>query len=193
MAFDESSHPFSSNTALVIIDVQQGFDHPVWGNRNNPHAEQTIARLLQIWRDRDRPIIHIQHVSVLPQSPLAPGQPGCEFKIEAKPLSHEPVFQKNVNSAFIGTSLESHLREQTIDTLVIVGLTTDHCVSTTTRMAANLGFKVFLVSDGTATFERTSYDQKHYTATEIHETALASLHNEFATVVNLDAIIAQIT
>ncbi|MEO1352715.1 MAG: cysteine hydrolase family protein [Cyanobacteria bacterium J06635_15] len=181
-----------SNTALVLIDVQQGFDDLVWGKRNNLQAENNMARLLQIWRETERPVIHIQHLSVSPQSPLRADQPGCEFKSEVKPLSHEPIFQKTVNSAFIGTSLESHLRDNTIDSLVVVGLTTDHCVSTSTRMAANLGFRVFLVSDGTATFERTSYDGKHYTSEEIHATALASLHDEFAVIVDTDDIIEKI-
>lgn len=32
------------------------------------------------------------------------------FKVEALPMADEPVFQKHVNSAFIGTDLEAHLR-----------------------------------------------------------------------------------
>lgn len=183
---------FPLNTALVIIDVQQGFEDAVWGKRNNPQAEINMAELLQAWRDSDRPVIHVQHLSVSPQSPLRSGQRGCEFKAEVKPLNHEPIFQKNVNSAFIGTSLESYLKERDISSLVIVGLTTDHCVSTSTRMAANLGFQVFLVSDGTATFERTSHDGRHYSAEEIHEINLASLNKEFATIVSTKEVIAQL-
>lgn len=151
-----------------------------------------MARLLQAWRERDRPIIHVQHLSTSPESPLFPGQPGCEFKDGVKPLNHEPIFQKSVNSAFIGTSLEAYLRENGIDSLVVGGLTTDHCVSTSTRMAANLGFTVFLVANGTATFDRTTYNGKSYTAEEIHDTALASLHNEFAIVVTTEDVLAAI-
>lgn len=180
----------SANTALIIIDVQQGFDQPVWGKRNNLTAEKNIAALLQTWRDTNRPVIHVQHLSTSPQSPLRPNQPGCQFKPEVAPLEHEPIFQKQVNSSFIGTELESYLRDNHIESLVIVGLTTDHCISTTTRMAANLGFKVFLISDGTATFDRTSYDGNYYTAEAMHETALASLHHEFATVVSTAEVMA---
>jgi nicotinamidase-related amidase len=183
--------PISLNTALVVIDVQQGFDDPIWGKRNNPDAEENIAKLLQVWRNSDRPVIHVQHLSVLLNSPLRPEQVGCEFKLEVKPLNHETIFHKTVNSAFIGTLLESHLRQKQIETLVIAGLTTNHCVSTSTRVAANLGFEVLLVSDGTATFNRDSYNGKHYTAEEIHESALASLHDEFATVVSVSEVIAR--
>ncbi len=50
------------NAALLIIDVQKGFDNPVWGQRNNPEAEMNIASLLQLWRQTGRPILHIQHL-----------------------------------------------------------------------------------------------------------------------------------
>ena len=93
------------------------------------------------------------------------------------------MISKNVNSAFIGTGLEQHLRGNAIDTVVIVGITTDHCVSTTARMAGNLGFTSYVVADATATFERRGFDGRVYSAEQMHDTALASLHGEFATVV----------
>ena len=174
--------PISSRTALVLIDVQKGLDHPRLGTRNNPDAEKRMAELLAAWRASARPVIHVQHMSREPESQLRPGLPGNAFKPEAQPVAGEPVFQKEVNSAFIGTALESHLRANGIGELVVAGLTTDHCVSTTVRMAANLGFTVTLIDDATATFERVGPDGAHFTANEMHRAALASLHGEFATV-----------
>ena len=144
--------------ALLLIDVQQGFDHLRWGLRNNPQAESQMARLLSAWRERCHPIIHVRHHSTEPDSPLHPDQEGSHFKAEAMPLAGELVFTKHVNSAFIGTGLEQYLRSHGITGLVICGLTTDHCVSTTTRMAGNFGFDVVLVSDATATFDRQDVD-----------------------------------
>ena len=92
------------------------------------------------------------------------------------------MFRKTVNSAFIGTALEAHLHREGIRSLVIAGLITDHCVSTTARMAGNLGFDVVVVADATATFERTGPDGVHHTAEQMHRSALASLHGEFAQV-----------
>jgi nicotinamidase-related amidase len=154
----------SPPTPRSLIDVQQGLDDPRHGERNNPEAERNMAALLAAWRRARRPVIHVQHMSQNPESPLRPERPGNAFKPEVLPRSGEAVFQKNVNSAFIGTALEAHLRARQIDTLVLVGLTTDHCVSSTTRMAANLGFHAVVVSDGTATFERTGPDGEHHSA-----------------------------
>lgn len=134
------------------------------------------------------PVYHVQHVSVEPMSSLSPHQSGVEIQEFARPLFNEPLFIKHVNSAFIGTDLEKTLRQNYCKDLVIIGLTTDHCISTTTRMAANLGFNVFVIEDATATFERRSHDGKYFSADEIHEAALASLHQEFATILKIQQI-----
>jgi nicotinamidase-related amidase len=177
------------NTALIIIDVQNGFDDASWGRRNNPGAEAAIARLLGAWREAKRPVFHVQHLSRNPASPLRPGQKGVELKNEVRPLPGEAIITKQVNSAFIGTDLEDRLRRAGIKTLVLTGLCTDHCVSTTTRMAANLGFSAIVPSDAAATFDRVGHDGEVYSAENIHRTALASLHGEFATVVESSSLL----
>lgn len=178
------------NVALLSIDFQKGFDDPVWGTRNNPDAEAKMVLLLSAWRDKGFPVIHIQHCSVEENSPLRPDCSGNEFKDEAKPLPGEKVFTKTVNSAFIGTELEKYLRENGIESVVIAGLTTDHCVSTSTRMAGNLGFDVTLVSDATATFDRKGEDGTHYSADQIHKIHLASLNGEFCTVLTSKEVLS---
>jgi len=177
------------DTALVLIDVQNGFDQDVWGRRNNPEAEANMRTLLDAWRRSSRPVIHIQHASTSATSPLRPGQPGFEIKDAVKPEQDEPVIQKNVNSAFIGTNLESHLRERGLHGVVLIGLTTDHCVSTTARMAGNLGFETYVVADATATFDKTDHTGRTFSADELHATTLASLHGEFATVVTTEEML----
>jgi nicotinamidase-related amidase len=178
--------------ALLVIDVQKGLDDPSLGKRNNPDAEANIALLLSEWRKHELPVIHIRHCSVEPNSPLRPELPGNEFKEEAQPLPGEKQFSKSVNSAFIGTGLEKYLQEHDISSLVIVGLTTDHCVSASTRMAADLGFDVTLISDATAAHEREGYDGVLYSADDIHKINLVSLDGEFCTVRSTKEILKEI-
>jgi nicotinamidase-related amidase len=171
--------------ALILIDIQKGFDNiEYWGGqRNNPNAEINASELLKIWRENKLPIFHIKHCSSNPASLLNETNKGNEFKDIVKPANGEPIIKKNVNSAFIGTDLKERLDNAKISKLVIVGLTTDHCVSTTTRMAGNFGYDTFLVSDATATFNKKGIEGQNFSADLIHETALASLNDEFARVV----------
>lgn len=178
------------NTALLVIDVQVGFHDRYWGDdRNQPEAEANVARMLEAWRTRNRPVIFIQHASKNPASPLHPSNPGYAIQALVAPQPGEPVLVKQVNSAFIGTDLEHRLRQAGITDLVVTGLTTNHCVSTTTRMAANLGFRVRLVSDATATFGRRGPDGTWYNAQMLHAIGLAELHEEFATVQTTDEVL----
>lgn len=179
-----------ANAALVVIDVQRAFDDPRMGPRNNPALEGNVRALLARWRESRRPLFHVKHMSTEPQSLLRPGLPGNEFKPEAAPLAGERVIEKNVNSAFIGTPLEAELREKRIDTLVLLGIQTNHCVSTTTRMAGNLGFRAFLVGDACATFDRKGPDGRLWPAQTLHDVSLADLHGEFATVVTTAQVLA---
>lgn len=178
----------TDNPALILIDIQKGFDdlHYWGGQRNNPDAEIKAAELLSLWRKNKLPVFHVRHCSSNPDSLLHESNTGNEFKDLVLPLGDEPVIRKNVNSAFIGTDLKEQLDMAGITKVVIAGLTTDHCVSTSARMAGNLGFDTYVVSDATATFNKTGFNGKIYPGELMHETALASLHEEFATVVTTD-------
>lgn len=180
------------NAALLVIDVQAGFDNPAWGPRNNPGAEANIASLIAAWRAARAPIFHVFHDSPAATGLLRPGTPANAPKPEAQPRDGERIYRKTVNSAFIGTRLEADLHANGIGTLVIVGLTTNHCVSTSARMAGNLGFETFVVADATATFDRANRDGRIRPAADVHEAALSDLQDEFARIVDTQSVIAAV-
>lgn len=178
--------------ALLVIDVQEALDDPRRPPRNNPDAEENIARLLAAWRVAGRRCVHIRDDSLDPASPFAPGQPGNAIKTIVAPMPDEWLIPKHFHSAFIGTDLEARLRGAGITTLVITGLVANHCVESTARMAGNLGFDTYVVGDATAAFDGTGLDGTHYAAETIHAMTLMNLHGEFATVTTTDAILAAV-
>jgi nicotinamidase-related amidase len=178
------------NHALILIDVQKGFlDSAFWGMSNNPNFEIHMFKLLKIFRELKLPVLHVQHLSTEEKSPLRPGQNGVEFITGFEPKHGERIFQKSVNSAFIETNLEEYLKSKEIKSLTMIGFTTDHCVSTSARMAKNLGFEVSIPHDATVTFDRVGINGTLYSAELVHQVNLASLKNEFAKVLSSEEIV----
>ncbi|KAA8645490.1 putative isochorismatase family hydrolase [Aspergillus tanneri] len=141
-------------TALILIDNQSGLLHPSRPARSNPNYETNLESLLRAFRaaiqrsserssKQNLEVIHIFHSSTSPESLLHAYHPtnGIRPLDFAQPSTDgsETVMWKCVNSSFIGTDLEAHLRAHDIRQIIMAGLTAEHCVSTTTRMAANLG------------------------------------------------------
>lgn len=174
-----------STTALIVVDVQRAFDEweAAGKRRNNPDAVARIVDLLDAFRTQRALIFHIRHEGTRPNSSFRPGGTGFPVKDEARERDGEAVIIKRVNSAFIGTDLESRLRAGAIKSVVICGATTNHCVETTTRMAGNLGFDTRLVRDATWTFERVGPDGDVHSAEAIHAMTLSNLNGEFARIV----------
>jgi nicotinamidase-related amidase len=179
-------------TALIVIDVQRGFaEQDATGRgRNNPDALERIVDLLAAFRAKGLAIFHIRHASTEPDSVFRPERPGFQVIETAREKPGEAVIVKNVNSAFIGTDLESRLRQGGYDTLVICGATTNHCVETSTRMAGNLGFDAYLVRDAAWTYDRAGPDGDFHSAADIHAMTLSNLSDEFATIVAAQDVIA---
>lgn len=178
-----------ANSALIAIDVQSGFDSDYWGVRNNPDMESNGQALLAAWRASGRPVVHTRHDSTNPVSPLAPRESGNRFKIGFEPRSGELIVPKTVNSAFIGTDLETWLRRAGVSQLVLFGIATDMCVSTTARMGANLGFEVIVAGDACHTWGQTGPDGEHIDGDTMHRANLATLNTEFGRVVSTEELL----
>lgn len=179
--------------ALIVVDVQQGFEHPSWGQGNNPSCVANIERLLEAWRRHGQPVVLVRHDSQSPTSPLRPGQPGNDLS-PAVQGPHDLLVTKTVNSAFYGTpSLDDWLRASGVTQVTVCGITTNHCCETTARMAGNLGYETTFVLDATRTFDRVGPDGAAVSADELARVTGANLHGEFATVVSTDAAVDQLS
>jgi nicotinamidase-related amidase len=185
---------FGRETALLLIDVQVGVDvlsH--WGGptgrRNNPDAENKMLQLLATWRAAKLQVAFTRHDSREAASPLKFSLPTGAQKPGFEPSAGEIVVEKDVNSGFIGTSLEVQLRRAGISRLVIVGFFTNFCVETTTRMAGNLGFDTYLVDDCCSSSNRVGPDGIDRDPELVHAMTVANLHGEFCTAIScVDAL-----
>ena len=177
---------------LILIDQQKAMEHPLWGPRNNRQAEANILRLLEAWRQRGGPIVHVKHDSTDPNSPFRPGQEGNDFLPLTAPLPGEVVVAKKVHSAFIGTDLTERLEQMGGPPLVICGVLLANSVEATVRVAANLGFAVRLPADACWSCDKHDLTGRLWLAEDVHQLTLALLEGEYASVTTTDAILEAI-
>ncbi|MCX4963949.1 cysteine hydrolase [Streptomyces sp. NBC_00654] len=190
----------TENAALVVVDVQEGFEEEAyWGARNNPDADRNIADLIDAWQASGRPVVFVRHDSDKPGSPLRPGHPGNDFKpyVEerrGKGRGGELFVTKSVNSAFYGTpDLDAWLREAGVRQIVVAGIQTNMCAETTARMAGNLGYGVFFALDATYTFDGVGPWGWTLGAEELARATAVSLHGGgFAQVVESRELVAAV-
>ncbi|MBL1422258.1 MAG: isochorismatase family protein [Alphaproteobacteria bacterium] len=189
---------FDENTALLLIDVQEGVDVlDYWGGsngrRNNPDAEKNMLMLLSEWRERKRTVAFTTHDSKEVNSPLKLSLETGKQKSGFEIFANEIVVTKDVNSGFIGTSLEVQLRRARINRLVIVGFFTNFCVDTTVRMSGNLGFDTYLVHDCCATTNRIGLNGEDYEPQLVHDLTIGNLHGEFCTAITTEDALGLLT
>ena len=168
-----------SRTVLLPIDMQQGFDEPSWPRRWNDRMDANGLALLAEWRAAGRSIIHVRHDSIEAGSTLTPGTPGNAFRAGFGPQGDEPLVTKSVNSAFIGTDLDLRLKRLGAKHVVVFGISTDMCVSTTVRTGANMGWDMVLVPDASDCFDLPDGKGGTIRAEDVQAAHVATLTFEF--------------
>jgi nicotinamidase-related amidase len=178
------------DAVLLLIDVQKGWEDPLFGPRDNPGAEQRMAELIAAWQATGRPIVTVQHNE--PAGPLAKDTPGYQLKDFVAAVTPELHVTKTVNSAFYGTpDLHAWLQERGARQLVVTGIITNVCNETTARMAGNLGYDAVFPTDAMHAFDMAGPDGGTVPAAELARATAASLHTaRFAKVVTTEQVLA---
>jgi nicotinamidase-related amidase len=160
--------------ALVIIDVQE-FYFP--GGRmplDKPEAAAAnISLVLEAFREQEMPVIHIRHNF----------EPGGDIHEMVEPKEGEPIISKDSPNAFVDTNLKEFLDRNKINELIICGMQTHMCVEGTVRAASDYGYECIVLSDACAT-RSVVYGNNHVGWKEVHYSALATLHDVYAIVVD---------
>lgn len=184
-------NPKPSPLPLIILDVQDAIDRPVWDGKNNPGYLAVIQRLLAHWRAKGWPVIHVRHDEPTPTSSYHAHGPWNAIKREVAPVAGEPVVAKQQNCAFVGTGLDDVLKGMGADRLVLTGVVIHNSMDATVRAGKALGYRIILPSDATTAVPVRTPDGKVWDAAAVQDLTLAILGGEYAEVVTSEELIAR--
>ena len=139
--------------ALLLVDIQNDYFPGGKMELCGPlKAAANARKALEAFRAQKLPVIHIRHISTRPGSTFfLPDTTGSEIHSSVEPLKTERVLIKQFPNSFRETGLDALLKEQGIKELTVCGMMTHMCIDTTVRAAFDLGYKVTLLADATAT------------------------------------------
>ena len=169
-----------SRTALLVVDVQQSFEHrPYWDPSDAPAFLDRVQALADGAKARQIPVARIFHVE---ESGAFSLESGFVKSMAALSIAPDVTFYKHRHSALIGSGLAVWLTERGIQHLIVSGIRTEQCCETTTRHASDSGYEVDFVSEATLSFAMTDRHGRHWTAADIKARTELVLDGRFARV-----------
>ena len=175
---------------LVVLDVQDAIDQPVWRDKNNPDYIEVIQNLLVHWRRHNWPVVHVKHNESSAISTYHTHGPWNEIKSEVAPLVGEMVVVKKQNCAFIHTELDAVLKKLNAITFVLTGVVLHNSIDATARTGKALGYWIILPSDATTAVPVTAVDGRTWEATTVYQLTLAILGNEYVEITTSAELLA---
>ena len=177
-----------SQTALLVIDVQESFRHrPYWSDRDVPLFLDRLQSLLDGAKARDIPVVQIFHVE---GSGVFSIPSGRVKTMEGISITPDAVFHKRSHSALVGSGLDVWLVQHGIRRVIISGVRTEQCCETTTRHASDVGYEVDYVTEATLTFPMTDRRGRQWDPDEIKVRTELVLDGRFARVVSVEEALA---
>jgi nicotinamidase-related amidase/tellurite resistance-related uncharacterized protein len=180
------------NTALIIIDIQN--DYFEGGKAelvNSDKASGNAKLLLEQFRKKNLPIVHIQHISNRPNATFfISDTKGAEIHNDVKPTDTEQIIIKHYPNSFRETNLLAYLKSKNITDLVICGMQTHMCVDATTRAAKDFGFSCIVIADACATKDLEINGIK-VKASEVQTSFLSALNYFYSIVMTTNQYLAK--
>jgi nicotinamidase-related amidase len=177
----------------VVIDVQNFYFPGGQLPLVEPAAASSQARkLLDRFRARGWPVIHVQH---LPKDRIVPtpdtGDEQYRIHVSVKPLAGETLIGKHHANVFRDTKLRETLQSLQVQRVLICGMQTHMCVEAATRAAADFGFEVWVAHDACAT-RNLKFKDTEVPAAQVHASALAAMNGNYARVLSTDELMAEL-
>jgi nicotinamidase-related amidase len=172
--------------ALLVIDVQNEY---FTGKLPVSYPKDSLSKIINIMEAASEskiPVILVQHSALQKDaSTFVKGSKEWELHDQIKGKKFNYLIEKNLPGSFTNTKLESILRDNKVDTVVICGYMSQMCCDTTSRQAVHLGFSVEFLSDATGTLDISNYAGS-VTAEELHRAVLVTQAMRFSKVVSSD-------
>ncbi len=180
----------TSQTALLVIDAQQSFEHrPYWSVSDTPEFFDRLQALIDGAKARHVPVVQVLHAE---ESGVFSPASGFVKTLAALSIAPDAVFYKHRHGALIGCGLSVWLIEHGIQRLIISGIRTEQCCETTTRQASDCGYSIDFVTEATLTFAMTGRNGRHWTAGEIKERTELVLEGRFARILTVKEALAAV-
>jgi len=177
---------------LLLIDLQQGLIEgpPEWGPRSTPDLVENVTTLLQTWRSKEWPVLHVHHDGG-PDNSISSGFPkNFAPHASAAPLPSEPVFIKKVGSPFVATKLPDVIKELGGKRkIVVIGMDGGQCINNTTRHGTDLGYEIVVVGDSCSSYAMNDWRTgKDFGADETHIAAMSLLTGDVKVTTTKDVL-----
>ena len=177
---------------LIILDVQDVIDQPVWTGKNNPDYVSVIRRLLKHWRAQGWPVIFIKHDEATPTSSYHTQGQWNGIKKDVAPIAGETIIIKEQNCAFTGTDFDRALKDLKVDQFVLTGVVIHNSMDATIRTGKALGYQILLPMDATTAVPVTGHSGKLWSAETVFDLTLGILGSEYAQVTTSEAVMARL-
>ena len=178
---------------LIILDVQDAINQPIWDGKNNPNYIDAIERLLSAWRARGADVIHVKHDEANPNSSYHTHGPWNGIQARVAPRDHEQVITKHQNCAFIGTDLHSVLQGLGVEQFILTGVVIHNSMDATIRAGKALGYQILLPQDATTAVPVTDQKGKTWPAQDVFDLSLAILGGEYAKITSVEDVLKAFT
>lgn len=170
-----------SESVLVIIDAQREYRDGALPLAGIDAALDEAAQLLARARKAGTPVVHVKHRGS--GALFNPATPFFDIVGSLQPAPGEAVIEKRLPNAFAGTELRQVLGRTGRKHLILIGFMTHMCVSSTARVALDLGYATTVVGAATATRDLPDGEGGTISAATVQRASLAALADRFAVVV----------
>ncbi|WP_086967563.1 cysteine hydrolase family protein [Vibrio coralliirubri] len=184
------------NTALLLIDFQNdyfpSYEGAKWALSETEKAAEKGVQLLQAFRDKQLPVVHVRHEFPTNEAPFfLPGSDGAQIHNSVAPLEGEPVIVKHQINSFRDTELNKVLKDQGIEKLIIVGAMSHMCIDAVTRAATDLGYECHVAHDACTTLDM-EFNGIKVPAAHVHAAFMAALSFGYGNVATASELESQL-